>query len=465
MSQNEDSLNVFFNPKSIAIFGASDSFRFGYSMTKYLLNSTFKTYPININKEEIFGHKVYKNINEVNDKVDLAIIIVPNDNVLQAVKDSVEKGVGGIIIETAGFAETGIEKYIKIQNEIEKISKDTKTRIIGPNCVGVTNFKNKFTTTEIDFDEELIDGSISVIAQSGVLGNIFIDWAASQKIAFAKTITLGNKVDIDEIDMLEYLENDPETKVITLYLEGVKRGNEFISILKRITKPLIILKNGRSEISSKAVKSHTGSIAGNDTIYEAIFNQFPGIYRVKNFYEMFDIAQAFATQPLPRGKNIAIITASGSLGALACDEIENAGLKLARLSESTIQEIKDVSPNWTSVKNPVDLGPSMFNTFRPSLNALVNDDNVNALLFIFAVPRKPLEMFSLSVKPFLRDMRNYIKKTGKPIIICVYGSRWVLDFFLTDIYKYRIPVLTRIDHAVLALKTMFDYQVIKGSKN
>jgi acyl-CoA synthetase (NDP forming) len=459
MSENikDDQMDIFFNPKTIAIIGASESFRFGYSMTKYLLNSEFITYPVNISKEQIFGCKVYKNINDIPDDIDLAILIVPNDNVLQAVQDCIKKNVKGIIIETAGFAETGIEKYVEIQKSIANLSRKSNTRIIGPNCVGVTNFKNKFTTSEIDFDDTLENGVISVIAQSGVLGNIFIDWATSQKIAFSKAITLGNKVDVDEIDMLNYLEKDPYTKVITLYLEGTKRGSELIKTLKNLTKPLIILKNGRSEIGSKAIKSHTGSVAGNDNIYDSIFNQFKNIHRVNNFYEMFDIAQTLATQPKLKGNNLAIITSSGSLGALACDEMKKFGLNLAKLSKSTTEEMEAVSPNWTSVKNPVDLGPSMFNTFKPSIKALMNDGNVDALLFIFAVPRKPLEMFSMSIKPFLREMYKLSRELNKPIIACVYGSRWVLDFFLKDVYKYRIPVMTRIDHAIKSFKVMYDF--------
>ncbi|GAG99252.1 unnamed protein product, partial [marine sediment metagenome] len=209
MSNQITDLDVFFNPKSIAIVGASDTFKFGYTMTNYLLNSNFKTYPVNIHKDIIFGHKVFKNINDIPADIELAIIVVRNEFVLQIVKDSVKKGVKGIIIETAGFAETGIEKFVKIQEEIEIIAKNSNVRIIGPNCVGVTNFNNKFTTTEIDFDQSIEGGTISIIAQSGVLGNIFVEWSASQKIGFSKTITLGNKVDVDEIDMLEYLEKDP----------------------------------------------------------------------------------------------------------------------------------------------------------------------------------------------------------------------------------------------------------------
>jgi acyl-CoA synthetase (NDP forming) len=463
MSDQITDMDVFFNPKSIAIIGASDTFKFGYNMTNYLLNSNFKTYPVNINKDFIFGHKVFRNINDIPDDIELVIIVVRNEFVLQTVKDSVKKGAKGIIIETAGFAETGLKEFVKIQEEIEEIAKNSNVRIIGPNCVGINNFNNKFTTAETDFAQSIEGGTISVIAQSGVLGNIFIEWSASQKIGFSKTITLGNKVDVDEIDMLEYLENDADTNVITLYLEGVKRGPKLVEILRKLTKPVLILKNGRSEIGSKAVLSHTGSIAGDDKIYDAIFKQFSGIYRVNNFYEMFNIAQVFATQPLPKGKNIAIITSSGSLGIIACDEIERLGLNLAVLNEITIQKMKSVSPNWTSLKNPVDLGPSLFTTFSQSLKAILNDEHVDALLYIFAVPQMPIKAFSLPIAPQLREMRNLSTKLNKPIITCVFGSRWIVEYFLKHSDKYKIPIMTQISHAIKAFKFMFDYS--KSNKN
>ena len=450
-------MDVFFNPKSIAIIGASESLKFGHTMTKYLLNSKFKTYPVNVNKDVIFGHTVFKNINDIPDDVELAIIVVNNDNTLEVVKDSIKKGVKGRIIETAGFAETGIERFVKIQEEIERIAKQSYVRIIGPNCVGVTNFDNKFTTAEVDFNHSMEDGTISVIAQSGVLGNIFIEWSTSQKIGFSKAITLGNKVDVDEIDMLEYLEDDVNTNVITVYLEGVKRGLKLVEILKKMTKPVLILKNGRSEIGSNAIRSHTGSIAGDDKIYDALFRQYSGIYRVNNFYEMFNIAQVFATQPLPKGKNIAIITSSGSLGILACDEIEKHGLELAVLDDATIKEMEAVSPNWTSLKNPVDLGPSLFMTFTKALKAILTDQNVDALLHIFAVPQQPIKDFSLPIKPHLREMKNLSNSLNKPVITCVFGSRWIVEYFLQYSYKYKIPIMAQVDHAIKAFKYMYDF--------
>ncbi|MFX1257357.1 MAG: acetate--CoA ligase family protein [Promethearchaeota archaeon] len=450
-------LDFFFVPKSIAIIGASDKLRFGFTTTKYLLNSKFKTFPVHLYKTEILGHKAFKNIKDIPENIELAIILLPNEHVLQAIKDCVEKGVKGIIIESAGFAETGEEKFINIQNEIIRIVKESNIRIIGPNCVGITNFSNEFTSAEVNFSYAL-KGGISVIAQSGVLGNVFLDWSSGQKIGFSKAITLGNKVDVDEVDMLDYLNNDPETKVIALYLEGTKRGKEFKAILKNMTKPILILKNGRSESGSNAVKSHTGSIAGNDRIYEAIIRQNKGIFRVNNFYEMFNIAHVFSTQPLPEGKNVAIITGSGSLGILACDEIEKQGLFLAKLNENTLNRIKSSIPKWVSIKGTIDLGPSMIGSFIPSLKAIMNDDNVNSFLYIFCIPQGPLKQFSISISPFFRNMKKLSKQYNKPCICVCFGSRWVFDYVLKSAIKFNIPVMTRIKHAIKAFRMMYEFR-------
>lgn len=461
-------LDVFFHPKSIAIIGASDSMKFGYNTTKYLLDSEFKTYPVNIKKQEIHGHKAFKNIKDIPEEIELVIMLVGNEYVLQAVKDCVEKGVKAIIIETAGFAETGVEEYIHIQNEIAKIARNSQIRIIGPNCIGVTDFNNQFTTADMAFDQA-IKGKVAVIAQSGVLGNIFIDWALDKGIGFSKTITIGNKVDVDEVDLLRYLNNDSETEVITLYLEGTKRGKDFIEALKNMEKPVLILKNGRTEIGSKAVNSHTGSIAGNDKIYDAVINQNSGIFRVNNFYEMFNVAHIFATQPLPKGKNVAIITGSGSLGALACDEIEKQGLNLANLSENTMSSIKSVIPNWVSIRGTIDLGPSIFQTFIPAIRTIFEDKNVDSILYIFSVPRWPLQMMGSMVSEWAVQHFNIIKeltkKFKKPCVCVCFGSGWTFNFLRkaasSSNSEVKIPIMSRIKHVIKAFKMMYEFRKLK----
>lgn len=449
-------LDFFFNPKTIAIIGASDSMRFGYTTTKYLLNSKFKTFPVHLYKKEILGYPAFKSIKDIPEEIELAIILVSNKYVLQAVQECIDKGVKGIIIESAGFAETRKEKFIKMQDEIADLINSSSVRVIGPNCVGLTNFHNEFSSSDIDFKNVPI-GNISIIAQSGVLGNVFVDWGAGQNMGFSKAITLGNKIDVDEVDMLDFLNDDEDTKAIALYLEGTKRGEELKSVLKRMKKPIIVLKNGRSEIGSNAVKSHTASIAGNDKIYDALFKQNPRILRVDNFYEMFDIAHIFSTQPLPKGKNIAVITGSGSLGILACDNIVKQGLFLAQLSDNTLNKIKAVIPDWVSIKGTIDLGPSMLTSFLPSLDAIMRDPNVHCLLFIFCVPKGPLQQMKPTFAPYFKMMNELSKEYKIPCICACFGSRWVFDFVSEAALKFNIPVIDRIENAIKAFRMMYDY--------
>ena len=230
-------------------------------------------------------------------------------------------------------------------------------------------------------------------------------------------------------------------------------------------KPVIILKNGRSDIGARAVNSHTSSIAGNDRIYDALFKQYPNVFRVDNFYELFNIAQVFATQPLLRGKNVAIVTGSGSLGALACDEIEKQGLKLANLEETTIEKIKSVIPNWVSIGGTIDLGPSMFETFIPSIKAIFQDNNADCILYIFSVPRVPLQRmasFALAgIKAQFTALLQSAEKFEKPCIIVCFGSRWVFDFVSEGASqpesKITIPIMTRINQAIKAFKMIYEF--------
>ena len=202
-------------------------------------------------------------------------------------------------------------------------------------------------------------------------------------------------------------------------------------------------------------------MAGNDKIYDAIIRQSPGIFRVNNFYEMFNIAQVFSTQPLPKGKNVAIITGSGSLGILACDEIEKQGLSLAKLNEETIAKIKAAIPNWVSIKGTIDLGPSMATSFIPSLKAILKDNTVNSLVYIFCIPRGPLQEFkplSGIIESYFRIMKRLSNKVDKPCICVCFGSRWVFDFVLKNASKFKIPVMTRIKHAIKAFRMMYQYE-------
>jgi acetyltransferase len=234
-------------------------------------------------------------------------------------------------------------------------------------------------------------------------------------------------------------------------------------------KPVLILKNGKSDLGSKAVNSHTGSIAGDNKIYNALIRQNHKIFRVNNFYEMFNIAHVFASQPLPKGKNVVIITGSGSLGALACDEIEKQGLNLANLSENTISQIKSVIPNWVSIRGTIDLGPSIFQTFEPSAKAIFADHKVDCILYIFSVPRWPLQMMGKMAKNWANQhfelIKNLTQKYEKPCVCVCFGSGWTFNFLRKAASSANseiiIPIMSRIKHSIKAFKMMYEYMKIQ----
>jgi acetyl-CoA synthetase (ADP-forming) len=454
-------LDFFFNPRSVAIIGASETPGFGMFTTQYLLRSNFKVFPVHIKREEVFGHKAYKNIKEIPEEIELAIIIVPSQYVLNAVQDSIEKGVKGIIIESAGFAETGREDFRKIQHQITELAKKTRVRIIGPNCLGVSNIQNAFTTAETDFTN-VRKGNISIIAQSGVLGNIILDWAFHEGIGFSKVITLGNKLDVDEIDCLEYLGEDPDTQVICLYLEEIRDGPKFFKVAKRINriKPILVVKNGRSKAGARAAISHTASIAGNDDIYEAAFKQI-GIIRANDFYELFDYAKGFSMLPYPKNDRIAIITSSGSLGIMMCDEIEKQKLSLASLSEETVRLMRQSGPDWVSLKNPVDIGPAQLQMMNTCIKALLQDEHVDSLIIIEVIPERVVKLLGFPFRTPAKIIQKLGIEAGKPVIINTFSSPAMLELLHRELDPFGIPITPSIQNSVKIITQLRQYQKYK----
>ncbi len=451
-------LDVFFNPKSIAIIGATETMGFGFLTTKYLLDSNFRVYPVHIKREMVFGQKAYKNVRDIPEEVELVIIIVPSQHVLEAVQDSIAKGVKGIIIESAGFAETGREDFQAIQQQITALAKKSGVRIIGPNCLGISNVYNNFTSAETDFTN-VRPGNISIIAQSGVLGNIILDWAFHEGIGFSKVITLGNKLDVDEVDCLEYLKEDTSTKVICLYVEEVRDRLRFLKVAREVikVKPILVVKSGRTASGAKAAMSHTASIAGNDTLYDAMFKQV-GIIRANDFYEMFDYAKGFSMLPLPKGNRVAVITSSGSLGILTCDEIENQKLTLAHLSESTVAEMRQSGPEWVSLKNPVDLGPAQLQMMHTCLKAVLVDENVDALIWIEIIPERVIKEMGLTLQTAGKIIKKYGTEAGKPVVINTFGSPWFIELLHEQFDKYQIPITISISNSVKITAKLLQYQ-------
>ena len=378
-------LDYFFRPRGIAVIGASnDPLKLGYEVFKNLKKyRDGKVYPVNVKDEVVQGVRAYKNVKEIPGEVDLAIIVVPKRFVKQTLIDCGKKGVKGAVIITAGFGETG-EEGKKEERELVEIAHRYGMRLIGPNCVGVMNTHNEVNAT---FIMDAKKGDIAFVSQSGALGAGIVYKTVKEGIGFSKFVSVGNMADLDFAELMEYLADTEEDKAIALYIEGVKDGRKFIEVAKRVTKkkPVIALKAGRSESGARAASSHTGSLAGSWKIYEAAFKQ-GGVLIAETIDDMLSMARAF-TQPLPRGKRVAIMTNAGGPGVLTADGIDKRGLKLANLEEKTIEELRSFLPPMAAVKNPVDMiASARGEDYYRATKALLQDKNVDMLIAICVVP-------------------------------------------------------------------------------
>ncbi len=456
-------MEKFFKPNSVAIIGASETLRFGYFVTKSILSRTdMRVYPVHLNAEKIMGVKAYKSIRDIPEDVDLAIFLIASEAATAAMEECAEKGVKHVIILSAGFAE--VDKIgAQRQERIVEIARKNGMRVIGPNCVGVTNMSNRFTTTEIDIDS-LERGKLAFVAQSGIFGTAVIDHVAASGIGLSNVVTLGNKADVDEIDVLNYLEDDEETGVICLYLEGIKdgRGREFIETFKRVTrkKPVLILKSGSTRAGARAIMSHTGSLAGDDSVFDAVIRQ-TGAIRIESVEELLESAKVLATQPLPPNDGIAIITNSGSLAAMTCDELENLGLHLVTFESRTVDFMKSIAPSWTSVKNPVDIGPAMLMVGTQILEAVLSDKNVGCLLLISSVPGmvvKPGGM-NLNLVPFYGEYKKIMEKhRDKTIIVSSFGDHDMVSAGIEVFDRSGFPLISSVQHAARAIAVLYRYK-------
>ncbi|MBU3917068.1 CoA-binding protein, partial [bacterium] len=355
----KDDIATFFEPKGVVLVGARRSPGFGYGIPQQLLEQGWsdRIHLVNPKGGEMHGLPVYKTVTDVPDPVNLAIVIIPAIHVPKALEEIARRGIRHVIIESAGFIETD-SKGAALQAEIKRIQEKHDLRVIGPNCIGLLNNDNRFCTS-LNLPEAFIKGNIAIVAQSGVFGNILLDKLSLLNLYVSKTVTLGNRLDVNECEILNYLRDDPSTEIVMLYLEGAADGRLLTRTLAEVTvkKPVLVLKSGRTAQGKLATASHTGSLSGEDHLYEGMFKQ-TGAIRTESLVELIDYAKTFATQPLPKGNRLGIITGSGSMGALATDAAIDAGLEVPMPSKTTIKKMKKIATDWMNVKNPLDVGPS-----------------------------------------------------------------------------------------------------------
>jgi acetyltransferase len=352
----DTSMESVFNPRSVAVIGASEvAGKAAERRTRSLLEGGYDgdVYLINPKRSELFGRKAYPNITEVGAQVDLAMMVIAPRFLVSAVSDSVKMGVKGIIIITAGLGETG-EEGKKIEAEILNAAAKTGVCVIGPNCSGMFSASASMNLLGVP---RLEKGPVSVLAQSGNVIDSLTHYARMRGLGFSKIISLGNAIGASFPDYIEYLKDDPDTKVIITYLEGIKDGNRLIRVVRETikNKPVVALKVGRSAAGARAAASHTGSLAGDDLIVDAAFRQ-AGIVRAANIDEMFDMAEVFCSCPLPEGNRVAILSEGGGDNSIAADNAEIHGMEVPVLSPETQEKIKPFLLEGMPASNPIDYG-------------------------------------------------------------------------------------------------------------
>ena len=450
------SLESFFKPKTVAVIGVSRQPRkFGHVIFKNFKDSEFKgkVFPVNPKAEAILGTKAYTSVNEIPDEVDLAVIAVPAAIVPSVIDECLSKGVKAAVVISGGFREIG-DEGAKLEQEIQTKIKGKNLRLIGPNCIGVFDPTSHVDTLFLPTYKlrRPKRGSIAFISQSGAFGSAVLDWAASQEIGISKFISIGNKADVDEVDLLNYLSEDPLTKCITIYVESIDRGRKFLEAASKVLckKPIVVLKGGVTKAGARAAMSHTGSLAGSAKVYEGAFKG-AGVIQALTVDELFDYARALAYQPVPKENGLAIVTNGGGFGVISSDEASRQGLSLSDFSQTTIINVKASLPDYALPHNPLDLvGDADVQRYRVALDAVSADPSVGIILVIVLLQTSFIES----------DVVDAISEanvaSGKPIIVCTIGGDFtqILSKMLED---DRIPSYPTPERAVKAISALISY--------
>ncbi len=413
--------SVFLSPKSIAIIGASDKEgSVGSAITSNILKGyTGKIFPISPTRETVFDKKAYKSVLDVPEEIDLAVVVTKNDVVPAVLEECGKKKLKGVIVITAGFKEVN-EEGAALERKLGEIAKQYNLRIIGPNCLGVMNLAPQTMMNSTFLKVTPKSGEIALVSQSGAICAALVEDASAQGIGFSAVISMGNKVDLNEVDMLKMLADHEQTKVIVMYLEDLGNGQEFLKICKQITrlnsirKPVLVLKSGRSPEGAKAAMSHTGALMGSDEIYDALLKQ-SGAIRVNTMEELFDYATAFSKQPLPTKGDLVIVSNAGGPAIISTDACSKLGIKMANI-EDIRPKINAVIPPWGTSRNPVDIvGDADFNRFDNVLNEVLAHKNVGSVIAM-CTPSATLDYNKLA-----EVIVNVSKKYNKTILASLMG--------------------------------------------
>lgn len=472
-SPERSDLRPFFDPTAVAVMGSlrevpgtafwtiRNMRHFGFAGPVYPIN------PNPGNYGDVLGAKVYSKISDVAEPIDLAVVITPPATIPDLVEQCAANGVRAVIVMSEGFAESG-DEGARLQQQLVETSRRTGIRIMGPNTFGLVNSSNGLVTVPPHTDNETIrKGGIALCSQTGSIGPHqapLDDWA----YPVSKICDIGNKCDVDEADILDYLASDPDTRVVAMHLEDIKDGARFMSAARKLVlrKPLLILKAGRTEAGARASASHTGSLLGSDHIYDAALRQV-GAIRVNTWQELWEIPKMFEYQPLPVGTRFAVITITGGQGVIAADAAAASGLSVAEFSRDTVRRLSNVSPRLGS--NPVDIGPVMsdsrsqsssnpFSALDESLPIVLADPNVDCATIAFSCGKMMAPLFPTIVGMFTKAKQQ----VSKPINVWLYGTSLpAMQEMARQLQAKGIPAFSDLDIAIKALGAAAHYSAIR----
>ena len=466
-------MRAFFDPESIAVVGASRKpGKPGHVIVKNLLEGRrsgllkAEIYPVNPNAEEILGLRCYPSLLDVEGDVELAVFAIPAEAVPSVMEDAAEKGVKGAIIISGGFSEMG---RCDLEERVVEIASKAGIRIVGPNCMGIYDPYTGLDTMFIPVSREIGGrsmqvlprpgrGYIAFVSQSGAFGGAALDYLAGKGLGISKFVNLGNRCDVDEADLLEYLLEDPNTLVVSLYVEGFRDGRKFMKAASEFSlrKPIVAFKAGRTEAGARAALSHTGSLAGSDRICSAAFKQC-GVVRAYGMKELFNMAKALLMQPPARGPNVAILTDGGGAGVMAADECEARGLNVVELSEGTLRRFEEMRrtgriPAFAPYRNPVDLTGSVTDEMLTEcLEVLLEDEVVDGVVAI------PLHAPPALTDRFVDGIARVSRRFDKPVVVCDIGEGEMATYVRGRFDELGVPAYETPEEAVASLWALYAY--------
>jgi len=464
-SHHLNDLCNFYEARSVAVIGTFRDGWFGGSVAiKSLLNAGYKgrIYPINPTYKEVHDLRVHPRVSDVPGSIDLAVIMINAQRVPQVLRECARKGVKAVIVVADGFAERD-QGGALLQGEIVDIAERTGMRIIGPNTAGIVNTANGLNICPYDAGYyKLREGSVAICAQTGMMSPQAFPYR-DLRFGVSKICDFGNKCDVDECDLLEYLGDDPETRVISMYLESISNGRRFLEIAGRVArrKPVLLFKSGKTREGARASASHTGSLALNDDIFEAACKQ-AGVLRLERFNDLFEMAKMFAYQLLPEGNRMAIITITGGVGVLSIDEGSKYGLVVSSLSQRTKDSFNAIFPNLGEI--PVDIGPPAaairdFSSRYPEIfNAVLDDQNVDCLFNILWVD--PVGALIEAYETAFKRMKEVCRK---PVVTWLYGpDRARVDEMRDRMERLGFPVFPDPETSIRALGMALTFKNLGG---